>query len=210
MATAPGEVAPMKLASTRPRNAPSTPTREELAAYMPLSIRWSRASCADYRRTCCARTWSPQAPTASSTRFARAGADDGVRVVRAHPHPRRGGRRAACAGLADPSCRTRVTRAQALGEEPRAVGGRLRRSAGRAQVLGHADASSRAPLTRSRRVMERAALERAVGRLPEREANIVSWYYFEGRRSRTSRPASASASRASRSCTRARWLACAR
>jgi RNA polymerase sigma factor for flagellar operon FliA len=28
--------------------------------------------------------------------------------------------------------------------------------------------------------MDRAALEIAVGRLPEREANIVSWHYFEG------------------------------
>jgi RNA polymerase sigma factor for flagellar operon FliA len=28
--------------------------------------------------------------------------------------------------------------------------------------------------------MERVALERAVALLPEREANIVSWHYFDG------------------------------
>jgi RNA polymerase sigma factor FliA len=75
--------------------------------------------------------------------------------------------------------RTRVVRAQAQGE------------AGSMAVVGfddlpesqaHAfvDESMASPHENAERHMERVALERAVALLPEREASIVSWHYFEG------------------------------
>lgn len=74
--------------------------------------------------------------------------------------------------------RTRATKAQALGE------------AGGASVVGfddlpesqaHAfvDESIASPQDQVEKRMDRALLERAVGLLPEREANIVGWHYFE-------------------------------
>jgi RNA polymerase sigma factor for flagellar operon FliA len=75
--------------------------------------------------------------------------------------------------------RTRATKAQALGES------------GGASVVGfddlpesqaHAfvDESMASPQEQVEQRMDRVALERAVGLLPEREANIVGWHYFEG------------------------------
>jgi RNA polymerase sigma factor for flagellar operon FliA len=75
--------------------------------------------------------------------------------------------------------RTRATKAQAQGE------------AGGASVVGfddlpesqaHAfvDESMASPQEQVEQRMDRVALERAVGLLPEREANIVGWHYFEG------------------------------
>jgi len=75
--------------------------------------------------------------------------------------------------------RTRIASAQARGE-----------SAGMAMVgfddlpEGHtfslSDDSSPSPFEQVERRMERVALERAVATLPEREAQIVTWHYFEG------------------------------
>lgn len=48
-----------------------------------------------------------------------------------------------------------------------------------AQANGFADESTPTPDAQIERRMERAALERAVALLPEREANIVSWHYFD-------------------------------
>ena len=75
--------------------------------------------------------------------------------------------------------RTRVAKAQAQGE------------GGGAAVVGfddlpesqaHAfvDETMASPQEQVERRMDRVALERAVQLLPEREANIVGWHYFEG------------------------------
>lgn len=75
--------------------------------------------------------------------------------------------------------RTRVAKAQAQGES------------GGASVVGfddlpesqaHAfvDEAMASPQEQVERRMDRVALERAVKLLPEREANIVGWHYFEG------------------------------
>jgi RNA polymerase sigma factor for flagellar operon FliA len=75
--------------------------------------------------------------------------------------------------------RTRVARAQALGEAGGvAVVGfdDLPES----QQQGFADESVATPQEQVERRMDRLALERAVSLLPEREANIVGWHYFDG------------------------------
>jgi RNA polymerase sigma factor for flagellar operon FliA len=75
--------------------------------------------------------------------------------------------------------RTRMARAQARGE------------AGGVAVVGFddlpesqaqsfVDESAKTPHEQVEQRMNRAALERAVSTLPEREANIVAWHYFEG------------------------------
>jgi RNA polymerase sigma factor for flagellar operon FliA len=48
------------------------------------------------------------------------------------------------------------------------------------QSFGFADATAPSPLEQVETRMERASLEVAVGKLPEREASIVRWHYFEG------------------------------
>jgi RNA polymerase sigma factor for flagellar operon FliA len=75
--------------------------------------------------------------------------------------------------------RTRVARAQAAGE-----------SSGAAvvgfddlpdtQAHSFVDESIATPHEQVERRMDRAALERAVALLPEREAKIVAWHYFDG------------------------------
>ena len=75
--------------------------------------------------------------------------------------------------------RTRIANAEARGE-----------SAGMSMVgfddlpAGHAanlsDETAPSPLQQVEQRMERASLERAIVTLPEREANIVRWHYFEG------------------------------
>jgi RNA polymerase sigma factor for flagellar operon FliA len=75
--------------------------------------------------------------------------------------------------------RTRVARAQAQGESGGiAVVGfdDLPES----QAQGFADETMATPQEQCEKRMDRLALERAVALLPEREANIVSWHYFEG------------------------------
>jgi RNA polymerase sigma factor for flagellar operon FliA len=75
--------------------------------------------------------------------------------------------------------RTRVAKAQAQGE----CGGvavvgfdDLPES----QSQGFADESVATPQEQVEKRMDRLALERAVAQLPEREANIVGWHYFDG------------------------------
>jgi RNA polymerase sigma factor for flagellar operon FliA len=48
------------------------------------------------------------------------------------------------------------------------------------QAQAFADESVASPLDQVEQRMDRAALEKAVRLLPEREANIVAWHYFEG------------------------------
>lgn len=75
--------------------------------------------------------------------------------------------------------RTRVARAQAQGESGGiAVVGfdDLPES----QAQGFADESMATPQEQVEKRMDRIALERAVSLLPEREANIVAWHYFDG------------------------------
>jgi RNA polymerase sigma factor FliA len=75
--------------------------------------------------------------------------------------------------------RTRVTKAQAQGESSGAsvVGfDDLPES----QAHAFVDESVASPQDQVERHMDRVALERAVTLLPEREANIVAWHYFEG------------------------------
>ena len=48
------------------------------------------------------------------------------------------------------------------------------------QAQAFVDESMASPQEQVEQRMDRAALERAVGLLPEREANIVAWHYFEG------------------------------
>ena len=75
--------------------------------------------------------------------------------------------------------RTRAARAQAQGESAGAsvVGfDDLPES----QAHAFADETVASPQQQVEQRMDRAALERAVARLPEREANIVTWHYFEG------------------------------
>jgi RNA polymerase sigma factor for flagellar operon FliA len=49
-----------------------------------------------------------------------------------------------------------------------------------AQAHAFVDESVATPHEQVERRMDRAALERAVSMLPEREANIVAWHYFDG------------------------------
>jgi RNA polymerase sigma factor for flagellar operon FliA len=75
--------------------------------------------------------------------------------------------------------RTRAAKAQAQGESAGAsvVGfDDLPES----QAHAFADETVASPQQQVEQRMDRAALERAVALLPEREANIVTWHYFEG------------------------------
>jgi RNA polymerase sigma factor for flagellar operon FliA len=75
--------------------------------------------------------------------------------------------------------RTRVTRAQALGE----TGGLAVvgfDDLPESQAQGLADETAATPQEQVERRMDRLALESAVALLPEREANIVGWHYFDG------------------------------
>jgi RNA polymerase sigma factor FliA len=75
--------------------------------------------------------------------------------------------------------RTRVARAQAAGEACGvAVVGFD--DLPEAQAHGFADDSVGTPQEQVERRMDRLALERAVALLPEREASIVGWHYFDG------------------------------
>jgi len=49
-----------------------------------------------------------------------------------------------------------------------------------AQAQSFVDESMASPQEQVEQRMDRVALERAVQLLPEREANIVGWHYFEG------------------------------
>jgi RNA polymerase sigma factor for flagellar operon FliA len=49
-----------------------------------------------------------------------------------------------------------------------------------AQSQNFVDESVATPHEQVERRMDRVALERAVAQLPEREANIVAWHYFDG------------------------------
>jgi RNA polymerase sigma factor for flagellar operon FliA len=72
-----------------------------------------------------------------------------------------------------------VTRAQALGESSGlAVVGFDDLPESQSQAL--CDESAATPQEQVERRMDRIALERAVALLPEREASIVAWHYFDG------------------------------
>ncbi len=75
--------------------------------------------------------------------------------------------------------RTRVAKAQAQGEGGGAsvVGFD---DLPEAQAQSFVDESMASPQEQVEQRMDRVALERAVQLLPEREANIVGWHYFEG------------------------------
>jgi RNA polymerase sigma factor for flagellar operon FliA len=75
--------------------------------------------------------------------------------------------------------RTRVARAQAAGEGSGAAVVGFD-DLPDAQAQSFVDESIATPHEQVERRMDRAALERAVGRLPEREARIVAWHYFDG------------------------------
>lgn len=170
----------MKLASPTTANASSNPTREELAAYMPLVhqvvarvlrrlppnvLREDLVAAGTYGLVDALRK-SDERTTAfewyARIRIRGAVVDE----LRAQDWLTR-------------RARTRVTRAQALGEGTSlSVVGFDDLPEGR--VFGHADPAATSPLDQVETRLERAALERAVGRLPEREASIVRWYYFEG------------------------------
>jgi RNA polymerase sigma factor for flagellar operon FliA len=75
--------------------------------------------------------------------------------------------------------RTRVARAQALG-----LGGSAAvigfDDLPEVQSQGFIDESAASPQEQVERRLDRVALEAAVAQLPEREAKIVGWHYFEG------------------------------
>jgi RNA polymerase sigma factor for flagellar operon FliA len=75
--------------------------------------------------------------------------------------------------------RTRAARAQAQGD---AIGASVVGfdDLPESQAHAFADESVASPQQQVEQRMDRAALERAVALLPEREANIVTWHYFEG------------------------------
>src|SRR5271154_1234016 len=75
--------------------------------------------------------------------------------------------------------RTRVTRAQAQGESGGAAVVGFD-DLPEAQAHSFVDESMATPHEQVEQRMDRAALERAVALLPEREANIVGWHYFDG------------------------------
>jgi RNA polymerase sigma factor for flagellar operon FliA len=75
--------------------------------------------------------------------------------------------------------RSRVTRAQAAGEGGGAAVVGFD-DLPEAQAAGFVDESVATPHDQVERRMDRAALEQAVSLLPEREANIVAWHYFDG------------------------------
>lgn len=75
--------------------------------------------------------------------------------------------------------RTRVARAQAQGSGgSAAVVGFDDLPA--VQACGFVDESAASPQEQVERRMDRAVLEAAVAQLPEREAQIVAWHYFDG------------------------------
>jgi RNA polymerase sigma factor for flagellar operon FliA len=75
--------------------------------------------------------------------------------------------------------RTRVARAQAQGEGT-AVAVVGFDDLPESQAQGLADESIATPQQQVEQRMDRIALERAVALLPEREASIVGWHYFDG------------------------------
>jgi RNA polymerase sigma factor for flagellar operon FliA len=170
----------MKLASLTIAAAASTPTREELAAYMPLV------------HQVVARVLRRLPPNVLREDLVAAGAYGLVDALRKNAerttafewYARIRIRGAVVDELRAQDwltrrARTRVTRAQASGEAASlSVVGFDDLPDG--QAFGHADPSATSPLSQVETRMERAALERAVGHLPEREASIVRWYYFEG------------------------------
>jgi RNA polymerase sigma factor for flagellar operon FliA len=75
--------------------------------------------------------------------------------------------------------RTRLAKAQARGEnESMSVVGFD--DVSEAAACGFADVGAPSPHDQVESRVARAALERAISALPEREANIVRWHYFEG------------------------------
>lgn len=169
----------MKLAPSHAQ-APSTPTREELAAFMPLVqqivarilrrlppnvLREDLVAAGTYGLVDALRKNSER--TTAFEWYAR------IRIRGAVVDELR------AQDWLTRRARTRVTRAQASGEGPSvSVIGFDDLPEG--QALGTSDASATSPLHQVETRLERAALERAVGLLPEREASIVRWYYFDG------------------------------
>ncbi len=76
--------------------------------------------------------------------------------------------------------RTRITRAQAAGATGPGIAMVGLDDLSEAQASGYMDAAGPSPLEEVETRMERASLELAVAKLPEREASIVRWHYFEG------------------------------
>lgn len=74
--------------------------------------------------------------------------------------------------------RTRVTKAQAEGQRGTSVVGFDDLPESQAQAL--VDESAANPHEQVERKMDMRALQQAVRALPEREANIVGWHYFDG------------------------------
>jgi RNA polymerase sigma factor for flagellar operon FliA len=75
--------------------------------------------------------------------------------------------------------RTRVTRAQAQGSGGSAAVVGFD-DLPDAQARGFVDEAAVSPQEQVEHRMDRAALEAAVAQLPQREAQIVAWHYFEG------------------------------
>lgn len=176
----------MKPCASNPiTNAPSGPTAQELALYMPLV------------HQVVARVLRKLPPNVLRDDLAAAGAIGLVDALRKSAdrgpafewYARIRIRGAVVDELRSQDwltrrARTRVTRAQAEGHASgTAVVGFDDLSESQASAL--VDESAVPPDAQVEQHMNRAALERAVALLPEREANIVSWHYFDGLRFKT-------------------------
>jgi RNA polymerase sigma factor for flagellar operon FliA len=174
----------MKLARTSIAHTPSatqsTPSREELATYMPLV------------HQVVARVLRRLPPNVLREDLVAAGTFGLVDALRRNPertvafewYARIRIRGAVIDELRAQDWLTRRTRsriasAQARGESAgMAMVGLDDVPESHGQDLG--DSQSRSPFEQVEARMERASLERAIGTLPAREANIVTWHYFEG------------------------------
>ena len=172
----------MKLATTIPpiAAAPSTPSREELATYMPLVhqvvarvlrrlppnvLREDLVAAGTYGLVDALRKSSER--TVAFDWYAR------IRIRGAVVDELR------AQDWLTRRARTRLAKAQARGENA-AVSVVGFDDLPEGQAFGFADAGAPSPLEQVETRMERASLELAVGKLPEREGNIVRWHYFEG------------------------------
>lgn len=171
----------MKLARTSPtNNTPSSPSREELTTYMPLV----HQVVARLLRRLPPNVLRDDLVAAGTFGLVDALRKSGERGPAFDWYARIRIRGAVVDELRAQDwltrrARTRLAKAQASGENASmsVVGFD---DLPEAQMMGFADGSIASPQDQVEHIMERAALQQAVAQLPEREANIVTWHYFEG------------------------------
>lgn len=170
----------MKLATATAASAPMTPSREELASYMPLV----HQVVARILRRLPPNVLRDDLVAAGTYGLVDALRKNSERTVAFDWYARIRIRGAVVDELRAQDWLTRRARTRLVGEQARGESASLSvvgfDDLPEGQAFGFVDAGVPSPLEQVETRMERASLERAVGKLPEREGNIVRWHYFEG------------------------------